>query len=223
VKRSQLFLIGFGVAVVGEMVSIVLNLSAHYFFKPSIMLTLIGFYFSMAKTRSATLVAALFLCWAGDVLLMFAPGSELYFILGLIAFLIGHLFYIFCFRQIVWAQPGNLLATQKVRLIFPILLAGTGLMVIVFPTLGSMKIPVFIYSTVLMLMVSFAVLRLGRTNQASFNWVLFGALLFMISDSILAINKFYSSFHWASVAIMATYILAQFAIVKGLLLHRPQE
>ena len=219
-KNSRLFFIGFLVASVGEIISIIGDFQTHYFFKPAIMPMLIGFYFTSTEIRNGTFIRALLFCWAGDVLLMFAQIDQLYFMLGLIAFLIGHLFYIFSFRQFVWEHEGNLLPTQKVRLVFPVLLAGTGLMVILYPVLGAMKAPVMFYSIVLMLMVSYAILRIGRTNKVSFNWVLFGALLFMISDSILAINKFHSPFSWASIAIMVTYIAAQFMFVKGVLDHR---
>ena len=115
-----------------------------------------------------------------------------------------------------------MLPTQKVRLLFPILLAGTGLMVVLYPVLGNMKIPVMVYSIVLMLMAAYALLRVGRTSRASFVWVFIGALLFMISDSLLAINKFYSAFAFANVAVMMTYINAQFMIVRGVLTHGVQ-
>lgn len=219
-KTSRLFFISFLVVSLGEIISIIGDFQTHYFFKPAIMPMLIGFYFTSTEIRNGTFLRALLFCWAGDVLLMFAQNDQLYFILGLMAFLIGHLFYIFCFRQIVWEHERNLLPTLKVRLLFPVLLAGTGLMVVLYPVLGAMKAPVMFYSIVLMLMVSYAILRIGRTGKASFNWVLFGALLFMISDSILAINKFYSPFPSASIAIMITYIAAQFMIVKGVLEHR---
>ena len=42
-----------------------------------------------------------------------------------------------------------------------------------------------------------------------------GALLFVISDSVLAVNKFYYSFEWAGVVIMLTYGLAQLFICEG--------
>jgi uncharacterized membrane protein YhhN len=70
-----------------------------------------------------------------------------------------------------------------------------------------------------MVMVLQALFRYGYTNTVSFWFVFVGAILFMISDSMIAVNKFLSSFELAGVAIMVTYILAQFLIIKGLLLH----
>lgn len=224
-KRPNIFLGAFAVASVGEIISLLGDYQAHFFFKPTIMLALIGYYLSEVEVKNGTFLRALFFCWAGDCLLMFTHLSEWFFVLGLLAFLIGHLFYIFTFRQIVWEHESQMLPTQKVRLLFPILLAGTGLMVVLYPVLGNMKIPVLFYSIVLMLMVAYALLRVGRTSRTSFVWVFIGALLFMISDSVLAVNKFYSAFAFANVVVMVTYISAQFMIVKGVIENRltPEE
>jgi uncharacterized membrane protein YhhN len=47
-----------------------------------------------------------------------------------------------------------------------------------------------------------------------------GAILFMVSDSLIAITKFLSGFDLAGLAIMSTYMGAQFLIIEGLLAHR---
>jgi uncharacterized membrane protein YhhN len=140
--------------------------------------------------------------------------------LGLGAFLIGHLLYILCYRHFRWAEKANeLLGPQKVRFSFPIVLAGTGLVVILYPSLGDLKIPVLIYARVLTLMALNALFRYGRTTTKSFLFVFMGAVLFMLSDSLLAINKFYASFSSAGAMIMMTYCTAQFLIVEGISLH----
>jgi len=216
-NKSKALLSVFVVASVGEIFSVIGDFQTSFIFKPTILISLIGYYLSATPQRNNSFLLALFFCWVGDVLLMFS--GELFFIFGLVSFLIGHLFFIFSFRQLVWARESGLLPTQIVRYVFPILLAGTGLMFVLYPVLGDMKMPVMVYSIILMLMVSYALLRVGRTNRTSFTWVFIGALFFMLSDSLLAINKFYASFYMASLAIIATYIIAQFMIVKGILLH----
>ena len=82
-----------------------------------------------------------------------------------------------------------------------------------------MKIPVMIYAMVLIVMVMNAVFRYGRTPLVSFWLVVVGALLFMASDSILAINKFYAAIPSSGPLIMITYITAQFLIVVGIIKH----
>lgn len=68
-------------------------------------------------------------------------------------------------------------------------------------------------------MVVNAIFRYGRTNGESF-WLVFGgSVLFMVSDSVLAFNKFHSPIPWSGVLIMTTYIAGQFLIVRGLTKH----
>lgn len=190
----------------------------HFMAKPLIMLGLIGHYYFQSPNRSFLFVMALVFCWLGDVLLLFQ--GELYFMLGLAAFLIGHLLYILCYRHFRGAEKANeLLGPQKVRFSFPIVLAGTGLVVILYPSLGDLKLPVLIYALVLTLMALNALFRYGRASTKSFLFVFIGAVLFMFSDSLLAINKFYAPFSSAGALIMITYCAAQFLIVVGILLH----
>ncbi|NJM25768.1 MAG: lysoplasmalogenase [Bacteroidia bacterium] len=102
----------------------------------------------------------------------------------------------------------------------PVVLAGAGLVIILLPHLGALKIPVVIYALVLVTMVLSALYRFGKTTTLSFWLVLGGALLFMTSDSLLAINKFIAPLPMAGFWIMLTYGAAQWCIVVGLLQHR---
>lgn len=220
--RRKLFLIIFIIVTVIELVAVIAELKfISLFSKPLIMLSLVGYYLASMPHRSAVMIRAMFFCWAGDVLLMFVDRDEAFFMMGLLAFLIGHILYIIVYRK---HQSGDtekgLLSTQKIRYSFPIILAGTGLVVILFPTLGGLKIPVLIYAIVIMIMAMTALFRYGRTNTDSF-WLVFGgALLFMLSDSLLAMNKFHSTIPYGGFLVMLTYSAAQFMIVKGIIRHR---
>jgi uncharacterized membrane protein YhhN len=190
--------------------------------KPLIMVSLLLYYWyaSSPEYRSKVLILAIIFSLAGDVLLM----KDQYFIAGLIAFLISHILYIFAYREFNNEDSGDALnALQRVRLAFPIILAGSGLIVILFPVLGDLKIPVVIYAMVLAFMVITALFRFGRTNPKSFWMVFSGAVLFMTSDSILAINKFLSPVAGSGVLIMSTYMAAQFLIIQGLLKHTQRQ
>ncbi len=139
---------------------------------------------------------------------------------GLGAFLIGHLLYIFSYLQFRSEDRRyELLGPQKVRFSLPIILAGTGLITILYPALGGLRIPVMMYALILTIMVLTALFRFGRTSKFSFALIFFGAIVFMISDSVLAINKFLNPLPFASSWIMTTYCLAQYLIVKGALAH----
>jgi uncharacterized membrane protein YhhN len=190
----------------------------YYVSKPLIMLSLIAYYLFSAEpvNRSRALLLAMVLSLAGDVLLMW----EDYFLSGLVAFMLAHILYIFAYRQHRHEETENALAgLQRARLAFPIILGGTGLIVVLYPVLGGLRMPVIIYGAVLTLMALSALFRYGLTSPASFWMVFGGAVLFMISDSLLAVNRFLTPLSQAATYIMAAYILAQFLIVKGLLRH----
>lgn len=51
--------------------------------------------------------------------------------------------------------------------------------------------------------------------HASGKWVLVGAILFVLSDPILALHKFYRPLPYASLLIMSAYAVAQLLIVTG--------
>lgn len=221
-KRPAIFLILFLIVSTAELLAVASNWPiVHATAKPFIMLSLIGYYFAFASQPSPAFITALFFCWAGDVLLLFQVEAELFFIFGLVAFLIGHALYIIAYQQLRWSdRKHELMPTQKMRFLFPIILAGTGLIVVLFPTLGGLKIPVLVYALVLMLMVMTALFRYGGTSTTSF-WMIFtGAALFMVSDSLLAINKFYAPIPHGGFFVMLTYCIAQYLIVEGALRHR---
>jgi uncharacterized membrane protein YhhN len=203
-----------------ELVSVTFNFQLlHTISKPLLLPALMGYFLSSIISRNFYFLSALIFCWAGDVLLMF-QGAEIFFILGLVAFLIGHLFYMISYRKMRFNNNSEgLLNTQKMRYSLPIVLAGTGLVTILFPHLGVLKIPVMIYALVLTLMVLQALFRYGFTSQKSFALVFVGAIFFMVSDSVLAINKFMHSLPMASLTIMITYITAQYLIVEGAIKH----
>ncbi len=223
-KRSA-FLFLFILMSVADLMAVSLDLRGlEILSKPLIVLFLIGYYVSSASRRSTIFILALIFCSLGDTVLLFESVGEAVMVYGLLTFLIAHGLFIFAFRRHCFAKPTSELANpQKMRIAFPVILAGTGLCVVLYPGLGGLKIPVMIYALVLTGMVVSAVFRLGLTNNKSFWLVFSGAALFMTSDSILAINKFLNPLAHAPLWIMVTYCVAQFLIVEGILQHPSQD
>lgn len=183
-----------------------------------------GYFALAAPAKKAVLhfgLIALFFSWLGDVFLIFQHRNSLYFMLGLGAFLIAHLTYVYTYKKarIEGVETHGLLSTQRIRYTFMLILAGLGLVYVLFPYLGDMMIPVIVYASVIVLMAIYALNRFGKTSLSSFFLVFLGAIVFMVSDSTLAINKFMQPIPYAGVWIMLTYILAQYLIVEGLLKH----
>jgi uncharacterized membrane protein YhhN len=141
--------------------------------------------------------------------------------LGLGAFLIAHITYIVAYKYHVDEINGDeLMGIHRVRMAFPIILAGCGLVVVLFPHLGDLKFPVSVYALILVLMVLNALFRYNRTDRRSFWLVFFGAILFMISDALLAINKFLIDLPFSGLWIMTSYVFAQLLIIEGLIVHK---
>lgn len=154
---------------------------------------------------------ALLFSWAGDVLLMFESTFSNFFIFGLVAFLIAHIFYILFYENVIRKEG----LRKNYWWFLPVILYYIALIYMLSPKLGNMKLPVRIYGIVISYMLIQA-LHTGRIkNMAAATLMIGGAVLFITSDSILAVNKFYESFGYAGIAIMLTYGIAQLLITLG--------
>ena len=184
-----------------------------WWLKPFIIpLLSISVFISGKMEFKPLLISALFFSWIGDVVLLFANQGVIYFIIGLVSFLIAHLFYIVLFSKL------QKVTTIKYKRFIPlVLLYLFGLLSFLWEKLGGMKIPVIIYALVISTMLLVAIKGYFTWNSKSGKLLLIGAVFFVLSDSILAINKFYVPIYLSSFWIMSTYITAQFLIVKGVL------
>ena len=218
--HNRNFIFVFFLVAVAEILIQVLNLQEYnLFIKPLIVPSLAAFYFQNVISKNKLFVLALFFCWAGDVFLLFDRVNELYFMGGLGSFLVAHILLIFLYGNLKLNQGIGFNGPQKARVSFPIILAGTGLIAVLYPGLGALKIPVIIYALALMIMVLQSVYRYGFTSAQSFWNIIAGALLFMLSDSVLAINKFLQPVANAGVLVIATYMAALYFIVQGVIAH----
>lgn len=188
---------------------------SHYLAKPAIVMSLLFLFVNTGKNlpkslRTKTTIALIF-ALLGDILLMFVDVSPHFFTIGLVAFLIAHVFYILVFLK----HKNSTLS--PVRLIIPLLIYAAFLFYLLKDGLGAMLVPVIIYMLIILTMTTSAYLRKNSVNILSYKLVFQGAILFMISDSILAINKFYQPLILSNISIMITYALAQYLIVLGIL------
>lgn len=166
----------------------------------------------IGKRIKVLLLFAIIFSLGGDVFLLFDQSGGPTFILGLLSFLVAHLFYIVLFLHIKKSQLPQ--RSWNPWIISSLLLYVAILFYILSPNLGELKIPVVIYALVLSAMLITAIHAFHFTNNNG-KWVITGAFLFVISDSLLAINKFYTPFAFAGLAIISTYALAQFLIITG--------
>ena len=159
------------------------------------------------------LVAAQLFGCAGDILLM--PSSDLLFLVGMGAFLIGHLFYMTLFGGQSWK---GLTAWQwgvSIVLMIPAVLG----LVKVIGIQGELLWPIRIYGFALMMLIFSAlagVLRMPRGSRATWWILLAGALLFTFSDACIAMGMSgVMTFALRHFVVMFTYLAAQTLLAVG--------
>ena len=185
---------------------------ATFFIKPLLLIPLmIAAFKSPVFFNKKWLFYALTFSWLGDILLLFVFKDNLFFILGLVSFLIAHIFYVFLFLKELKKAGGKFHVKQPgLTLIALYIIAFYALLG---PRLGDMQIPVIVYALIISFMLYVAYLLYPFWSKPSSLLLLTGALSFVISDSLLAINKFFAPFPNAGFFIMVTYLFAQWALV----------
>lgn len=180
-------------------------------------------YYVYARSEGQVSIYRLFLTiglifsWIGDLLLLYAESSEWYFIGGLAAFLV---------TQIVYAASFNKATYEKLRFnaakLLPVFILAFVMSTRIIPHTEDMMIPIIAYSIALFTMLGYAKLREELTTRSSYILSLAGGVCFVVSDGVLAYNKFVFSIPYANLIIMSTYIAAQYLITYGIMLH-PQK
>lgn len=214
--KKQHWLILFFVVLTADLVAVQLQYKiAEYIFKPLIAIWLLAYFVLQLRAVHSNLkkwiIAALLFSWVGDVLLMLQDDNSLFFLLGLSAFLLAHIFYIFFFHFIRKEES----IKSRWWLVLIVAVYYVLMISLLSPYLGDMKLPVRMYAVVISFMFMLAMHTLFIKNKNTGLWMMTGALLFVVSDSVLAINKFYQSFDMADIVVMITYGLAQLFLTEG--------
>lgn len=187
----------------------------HFIAKPLLVpaLLLLLYFTTSPVPGKSLLLVGLFFSWLGDLFLLFEYANKLFFIFGLASFLTTHIFYIIYFLRI--RSAGISLLKKQPLLALLVAAYGISLVWLLYPHLNDLKLPVMAYATVICTMLLCSLHVFYKLNRKAANYFIAGAACFVLSDSLLAINKFYQPFPLAGVAIMLTYCAAQFFIVKG--------
>lgn len=202
--------------------------------KPLLMPLLFIWLYNEAKGRqrffSQTIRAGLLFSMLGDILLMFAGSryGQLFFLLGLAAFLCTHFCYMGGFFREVNLKNG--LLRRQPLLVAPFVAFLAVFLAWLWPDIpAGMQLPVAVYGAAISTMALSVVNARHHFTGSIFNQLLAGALLFMFSDCLIAVNKFGHPFPGARVVIMATYIAGQLLLVHGVIRalhlnpHKPSD
>lgn len=195
------------------------NNTLAFYSKPLLMPILALWFYFQTKDNPSTfrqlILIALFFSWGGDTLLMFVESKgEHFFLFGLVSFLLTHVLYTTAFFKTVSWKNGFLWKNKWI--IIPFMIFFLGFQNYLLPDVEeAMQIPVAVYGSVIILMVLAALNWNTFLEKKAFQLVFLGALLFMFSDSIIALNKFKSAVPQAHIWIMSLYLLGQYLIVRG--------
>ncbi len=209
-KKTGAFLFFLLVSVADLYAILVHNETIEFVAKPLLMVSLAILYLVSVTKPNFWYISALFFSFWGDSLLLF---KDQYFVFGLASFLLAHVFF-------TTVSSSYLKRISKGKIIshsVPFLLFLVFLLWMISGNLGEMLLPVIVYGIVISVfgVVSFLVYTQEKSTENL--WLFLGALIFIASDSVLAINKFYESQEIFGVIIMVTYIIAQFLICKAII------
>ena len=120
---------------------------------------------------------------------------------------------------------GQVVSLLKKQPVFILLIMGYGVSLVwfLFSHLGDLKIPVMVYAAVICTMLLCSLHVFTKVNKPANVLYLSGAVFFVVSDSLLAINKFHQPFAYAGVLIMLTYCAAQYFIATGFIKQLPHD
>lgn len=154
----------------------------------------------------ALIVAGLACSVAGDVFLML-PRDR--FVMGLASFLVAHLAYSAAF----WPPGGGLAVVLGLVLLLAI---GGVVLAVLWPGLPPrLRLPVTAYVGVIIVMVWLAGARWASEGTEAALAAAVGAVLFMGSDTLLALDRFRRRIPHARLWVLATYYAGQYLIARS--------
>jgi uncharacterized membrane protein YhhN len=172
-------------------------------------------------TYESRLVFGLFFSLLGDVFLMLPDPHGVFFVLGLVSFLVTHMFYTFAFIHL----DKDFHSLSSWGVLCGCLYVSGAICVALFPKTGSLAVPVIIYIIIESVMVWRAITASLQENERHILLAAVGAVCFLASDSFLAVNKFSVSggFPYAQMFTLSLYWIAQCSIALSVWRKSPNN
>ena len=168
--------------------------------------------------KTVLLAVGMALHTAGDILLLLDSRGFAFFAAGLGAFLLGH----FCYIWVMLGGMGSLKGWKEIlcwTLPLPTALLLAGL----FDAEGFMRYAIDLYAVTLLYEIATGIVWMLRGRPFGLR-ILLGAVFFLTSDALLALNVFKGiDFPLRHAAVMGTYLLAEWLLVSGMVRNRLQE
>ena len=187
------------------------------FAKPLILTFLAVVYLVSVKKINKWFVLGLFFSFLGDVFLLSSEAD--FFMYGLGSFLLAHIMYI-------KITAGFLKTPSKSSILMtaiPFVIFLTGLLFLIKENVEEMLIPVIVYGITIATFGAVALLNYIGEKSTENLWLLLGAIIFIASDGMISVNRFYEPNELYKLLIMLTYIIAQYLICKAMIAKSNSE
>ncbi len=204
-----------------HLICIYLEMSTLRVITKLLLLPILMFYLAAEPGKISPVVyIGLFCSFMGDLLL--TRSGELFFLLGMLAFIGTHLCNIFFFYRLQKGHPGK--PMNLVLALVVLACISGGVYFLLTDQLGAFRIPILVYMSIISLMAVMATQTLVNPVfiQTSIRFFIPGAALFVLSDGLLALNKFLLHAGSIDIAVMLTYGMAQYLLVKGFVAVKKQ-
>lgn len=218
----------FWLTALAQIIAIIFNIELlDRISKSALMFSLLIYFWDQtegqkdAKWVRYTTLAIVF-TWIADIMFVLYLKNFLFFFAGISAYFAAHIFFLFSFWKATYAEnlKFQFSIVPLIAVVYTTLMA-----YLILPYLdGVIQVPIFLYALSTLFLVIFAWYRKPVTNSESFKWVFLGVLLIVISDSVLAINRFSKTIPYAHYVTTLCFILAHWFIINGITKHfKPKE
>ena len=189
-----------------------------YAAKPLISVLLFAMYSYSLSKLNRWYVYTLMACLVGDVLSLF-DNSEIMFVASLTAYFIAHLFLIkIILRRLFQIETKRILSNV---IPFAVLLAF--LFVVIKDNLGYLFIPAILYGILLSFFGTLALIGHDERRSKKSENMLAGAMIYIVSDIMLGIDKFYLSDPIFDILIILTYLTGMYLIYRSMILRKKYQ
>ncbi|MBI2275124.1 MAG: lysoplasmalogenase [Bacteroidetes bacterium] len=204
----------FLVVLILHIACIYLEMSTLRLITKLLLLPILILYLTAEPGKTSVVVyMGLFCSFMGDLLL--TRSGEIFFLSGMLAFIGTHVCNILFFYRLQKGHPGK--PVNLVLAVVVLAVISGGVYFLLADQLGSFRVPILVYMAIISLMAVMATQTLVHPGliQTSIRCFIPGAALFVLSDGLLALNKFLLHTGSIDIAVMLTYGMAQYLLVKG--------
>jgi uncharacterized membrane protein YhhN len=190
------------------------SLPYRYISKPLVILLLFLFYYfntlEKIKNKKAWVVLGLFCFLLGDLLII--NHTNLIFLsVSLLFFALAKIFLSLRFSHKLDFDVIGLIPFSIAIFAYTVFIVS-----FLYDSVGDFLIPVLCSFFLSILFIQFAFLRRGVVSRVSYLYVFYGALLYMLSESMVAIKTFKTDLPFQDILIMLFYGIAVYLIVFGI-------